>query len=434
MASALPRIAFVDLTFNWPPEGGCWVDLKEVIAGLAKRGFPVKLFTPLYTQYYPRGRIEAPLPFEIEQIPFSRFTYNAFHLRKRFGKAVGNWKPDIVFLGDGYHLKPHLLDLFSREYPTFCRFYAYDVNCLNLHYWLYGENRICDGGFLTDPKRCHRCWHPGRSFPKRLIKLGLGRPDHHPQLHFTQEYANSLAFTKWYQERLPEWLARAEGLIVYNEFIADFFRPYSDKVQIVPSGVDTARFHPSERGESGSSEVPVILVPGRINDELKGFSTVREACEKLRSQGHRFDLRITAAHGMTTPEEWITDLGWTPQDKVPNLYRSADIVIVPSLWVEPFGITTLEAMASGLPVVGSRIGGIAETLVDGVTGIHYSPGNASELAAALEKVLTSPSLRETYGKAGRARAVECYDWEVLVDRHYAEPFSKYPARATTPVP
>ena len=90
----------------------------------------------------------------------------------------------------------------------------------------------------------------------------------------------------------------------------------------------------------------MILVPGRINDELKGFSTVKAACEKLRGEGLEFDLRITAAHGMTTSEEWITDLGWTPQERVPDLYRHADLVIVPSLWVEPFGKIARDDRAS----------------------------------------------------------------------------------------
>jgi len=418
----MPRVAFVDLTFNWPPVGGCWVDLKEVISGLARRGFEVKLFVPVWTDYYPRGRIEGDLPFPVERIHFSRFTFNAYHLRKRFGKAVHDWKPDVVFLGDGYHLKPHLLDRFSKEYPVWCRFYAYDVNCLNLHYWLYGEGRICDGGFMSDPKRCHRCWHPGHSLLKRIGRIGLGLPDRHPEQHFTHEYLASLAFTNWYRKRLPRWLAKANRLVVYNEFIADFFRPFSDRVHVHPSGVDTKKFTPSRNPRNGDK--PVILVPGRVNDELKGFDTVKKACERLREEGLDFEVRITAAFEMRFEEDWIKNLGWVDQDELPGLYQDADIAVVPSLWVEPFGITTLEAMASGLPVVGSRIGGIAETLVDGETGIHFTPGSVDGLAEAFKTLLGSELLRRQYGEAGRRRALEVYDWDVIVDKYYAEPLSQ----------
>lgn len=415
-----PRIAFVDLTFNWPPVGGCWVDFKEICARLSGRGFETKLFTPLWTDYYPRGHIEGDLPFPVERIPFSRFTFNAYHVRKRFGRAVEAWKPDFVFLGDGYHLKPHLLDHFSRRFPTYCRFYAYDVNCLNLHYWLYSEGRVCDGGFLTDPDRCHRCWHPGNSFIKRAAKIALGRPDNHPQLHFSQEYMSSLAFTRWYRRNLPKWLASAEGLVVYNDFTANFFRPLTDRIHIIPSGIDSSRFQP--RPPDAGKRRRILFVPGRVNDELKGFSTVHAACRKLREEGFDFEVRITAAFDMHFEEEWIKNLGWIPQDRVPDLYREVDVAIVPSLWVEPFGITTLEAMASGVPVVGARIGGIAETLVDGETGLHFPSGDAEGLAACLRKLLASPELGAQLGEAGRRRAVEVYDWERVIDRWYLRLF------------
>jgi glycosyltransferase involved in cell wall biosynthesis len=211
-------------------------------------------------------------------------------------------------------------------------------------------------------------------------------------------------------------------LVVYNEFIADFFRPLSDKVEVYPSGVDTKMFTPANTPREHSK--PVIFVPGRVNDELKGFGTVKKACEHLRGKGLDFEVRITAAYDMHFEENWITNLGWVSQEALPALYHSSDIVVVPSLWVEPFGITTLEAMACGLPVIGSRIGGIAETLVDGRTGIHFTAGNEEELAEALERLIQSPDLRREYGQAGRRRAEEVYDWDVLVDKYYAEPFSR----------
>jgi glycosyltransferase involved in cell wall biosynthesis len=63
-------------------------------------------------------------------------------------------------------------------------------------------------------------------------------------------------------------------------------------------------------------------------------------------------------------------------------------------------------------------------LVDGRTGIHFTAGNEEELAKALERLIQSPDLRREYGQAGRRRAEEVYDWDVLVDKYYAEPFSR----------
>jgi glycosyltransferase involved in cell wall biosynthesis len=417
------RIAFVDLTFHWPPSGGCWVDLKEIAAGLMRRGWEVKLFVPVFTDYYPRGHIEGELPFPVEKIHFSKFTFNAYHVRKRMGEAVRAWNPDSVFLGEGYQMKMHLLDHFSKDFPTYCRFYAYEVNCLNLHYWLYDEKRVCDGGFLTDPKRCHRCWNPGFSFPRRLARIAFVKKDrdlqqHFTEEHFTHEYFTTLGFSSWFRKRLPEWLKRAEALIVYNEFTANFFRSFADNVRVIPSGVDTKRFSPPDVEKD--RDRLAILLPGRIHDELKGLATVREACRKLKEEGLDFELRVTAPDWYEFEEDWLVNVGWIPQEDLPALYHDADIVIVPSLWIEPFGITTLEAMASGVPVVGAKIGGIAETLVHGETGLHFEPGNVDDLAEALRHLIKSPELRKEFGYWGRRRAVEVYDWDKIIDTHYAE--------------
>lgn len=418
----LPRIAFVDLTFNWPPVGGCWVDLKETMQRLQARGFDVHLFCPLWTDYYPRGLIESPLPFEWTRLPFSRFTFNAWHVRRRFGKAVRAWQPDLVFLADGYHLKAHLLAEFANDFPTWCRFYAYELLCLNLHYWLYGENRVCDGGALLDPERCHHCWHPGRTIYERLLRIIVGLPDHHPKQHFTHEYLAALAFTKWYRRRLPKWLQQARELIVYNQFIAGLLEPSGAQISVVPGGVDTRLFCPPEKKPVHSR--PVILVPGRINDELKGFETVRQACRKLVDEGFEFEVRITAADEMSSDEPWLSNCGWIDQADMPDLYREADIVIVPSLWVEPFGLTAVEAMACGVPVVGARIGGIAESVVHEQTGLHFTAGNASELADCLRRLLQNPELGKQLGERGRKRCEELFDWDALVDRVYLPRFEK----------
>ena len=145
-------------------------------------------------------------------------------------------------------------------------------------------------------------------------------------------------------------------------------------------------------------------------------------CQRLYQMGYDFEVRITTTCEIPTHDPWIHNLGWVSQDRVPSLYQEADIVIVPSIWVEPFGITTLEAMSSGLPVVGSRIGGIAETIVHGQSGLHFEPGNSEQLCALLRGLLESSDLRHRLGEEARRRAVEQYDWDQVVDRHYIQPF------------
>jgi glycosyltransferase involved in cell wall biosynthesis len=95
---------------------------------------------------------------------------------------------------------------------------------------------------------------------------------------------------------------------------------------------------------------------------------------------------------------------------VPALMRSADAVVcVP--WYEPFGIVPLEAMACGVPAVVSSVGGLVDSVVDGVTGLHVPPRHPERLAAALRHLLADPARRRSLGAAGIVRARSRYGWD-----------------------
>ena len=97
---------------------------------------------------------------------------------------------------------------------------------------------------------------------------------------------------------------------------------------------------------------------------------------------------------------------------VPAVIRSADVVAcVP--WYEPFGIVPLEAMACGVPVVASAVGGLVDTVVDGRTGLHVPPRRPREVARALRALLDDPELRRSMGAAGLRRARGRYSWDTV---------------------
>jgi D-inositol-3-phosphate glycosyltransferase len=99
---------------------------------------------------------------------------------------------------------------------------------------------------------------------------------------------------------------------------------------------------------------------------------------------------------------------------VPALLRSADAVVcVP--WYEPFGIVPLEAMACGVPVVVSAVGGLVDSVVDGVTGVHVPPRRPDRLAEALRGLLSQPERRAAFGAAGIKRANSRYGWDRVAD-------------------
>ncbi len=412
----MARIAFVDLLFNWPPAGGSWVDVREVALRLARAGHCVELFVPRFQKYYPRGRVDEDPGFPVHGIPCNRFTYNVYTLGRRLTRALEAFAPDAVFLCDGYFMKGALLPYLTR-WPLVLRFYAYELLCYNLHYYLYDEGRVCDGNFIEDAARCHACWYRTPKVAIRhLLDILTGAPDRHPALHFSQEYFFSLAFTRSYRKRLKDWIGRAAAVVTYNPFIRGMLSPYNRNVLQIPSGVDTSRFFPAQ--EPSRDSLPVILMSGRVNDALKGFPTVRQACDRLWEQGRRFRLLITEQFPVDGEAPYLEKLGWLDQNQLPELYRRCDISLTPSIWVEPFGITALESMASGLPVIASRIGGLETSVVDGQTGFLIEPGDSAAMAETLARLLDDPALRQRLGAAGRKRAEEVFNWNVIVRDHY----------------
>jgi glycosyltransferase involved in cell wall biosynthesis len=106
-------------------------------------------------------------------------------------------------------------------------------------------------------------------------------------------------------------------------------------------------------------------------------------------------------------ERRIDFRGGIDRDAVPRLLRSADLVIsVP--WYEPFGIVPVEAMACGVPVVASAVGGQIDTVLDGVTGVHVPPRDPAGLARALRMLLDDARLRRRLGEAAARRARDKY--------------------------
>jgi len=201
------------------------------------------------------------------------------------------------------------------------------------------------------------------------------------------------------------------------------------RVTVVPCGVDLARFTPDGRAEprdrrpDGGAPPPRIVAVARLV-ERKGVGDAVEALAELP------DAELVVAGGParrdldTDPEvrrlravaqrhgvaDRVDFRGRVAREQLPSLFRSADAAVcVP--WYEPFGIVPLEAMACGVPVVAASVGGLIDTVVDGVTGVHVPPRDPRRLAQALSDLLADPSRRRTLGAAGARRTRERYGWE-----------------------
>jgi len=200
----------------------------------------------------------------------------------------------------------------------------------------------------------------------------------------------------------------------------------AESLQVVPCGVDlrlfreTASAGPDDRWWNGGGRV---LSLGRLV-ERKGVGTLIEALRGLPEAevvvaggpaGDQFGTdpevrRLRAEAERYGVADRVRLIGPVAREVVPQLLRSAEVVVC-TPWYEPFGIVPLEAMACGRPVVAAAVGGMLDTVVDGVTGLHVPPRDPDALAVALRDLLADPVGRAEMGRAGLRRVADRYSWE-----------------------
>ena len=195
------------------------------------------------------------------------------------------------------------------------------------------------------------------------------------------------------------------------------------QISVVPCGVDLALFTPDGPAEPRGAASHRLVVVTRLV-ERKGVGNVITALaqipdaelvvaggpERAALRNDPEARRLLALARTTGVSDRVELRGRVERDRLPALLRSADVVVcVP--WYEPFGIVPLEAMACGVPVVASSVGGLIDTVVDGVTGLHVPPRRPDRVADAVRRLLDDPSLRATLGENGVERARGRYSWD-----------------------
>lgn len=242
-------------------------------------------------------------------------------------------------------------------------------------------------------------------------------------------------------EREPRYRIAGEGVVARaadriiaasegeREMLVERYGASAGRISVVPCGVDTEKFQPQDRDAAKvllglDTKLPVLLFVGRI-EALKGIDVLIRAAAQLEG---RFQLVVVGGDEKDSGrranlETLATELGVrgkvvfldaVPHDELPLVYNAADICVMPSYY-ESFGLVALEAMACGVPVVASRVGGLKETVQDGRTG-YLVPWRCPEpFAERLDLLLTNEPLRANLGEEAR-RVAQGFRWSAVAEQ------------------
>jgi glycosyltransferase involved in cell wall biosynthesis len=223
------------------------------------------------------------------------------------------------------------------------------------------------------------------------------------------------------------YINKASLITAVSRAAAKFIEHFTKgkEIVVVPNGVDVERFMIITGETISLLEEPIILYVGRLAYR-KGLHVLVRAMPLVLKEIPNTQLLIVGEGYMDrflrtlikslNLEENVKMLRFIPDEKLPELYASSHLFVLPSLYCESFGITLLEAMASGRPIIASSVGGIPEVVEDGVTGLLFRRGNVQELADKIIRVLNDNKLAQTLAFNARKLVKERYSWAVIANK------------------
>ncbi len=254
---------------------------------------------------------------------------------------------------------------------------------------------------------------------KRAHALALWLPRGQPRPRYVvtrrMDYAEPRT---WYARHL--YNRRVDGVVAISRRIIDVLIAAGvkrEKIRWIPSGIEPEKFAAVGRRPDASKAGTVIGSLAAL-ETRKGHGYLLAAAALLKARGLGLEYRIAGdgpLRGTLEAESRRLGLGDDVRflgfiDDPAEFFSGIDVFAMPSLY-EGLGVAALEAMAAGKPVVATRVGGLGESVLDGVTGILVSSGDADALAQALAKLAGSPDLAQSMGRRGRARAREVFSLE-----------------------
>jgi glycosyltransferase involved in cell wall biosynthesis len=401
------RILFLTNFYLVHGSGGEEQSCQQVVEGLKQRGHTTLVLTSMHgTNNVP---VEADgtyrsLYLEVDLVPW-RHSITFFTKRKArekhnlqcFERVLEQFEPDIVFIWGMWNLPKSLAVLAEATYPdkVIYRFATYWPTLPSAHefYWRA----------------------PGRKWYSRIPKRVLG--------HF------ALAMLAKEVQQYPLTFKHAICVSAASrDILVNAGIPISN-ARIIYTGLHVKKFLNGEQHQRGYDDRSFnLLYAGRLASD-KGIETAIEAMTKLVFGQGQWEIRLSLAGSGSTEYEnhlrclvnqagltdYVSFLGWVPPEEMPGLLRKFDVLLLPSIWPEPFARVLLEGMISGLVVVATPTGGTPEIVMDGENGLLFTPGNPEDLAQKIARLVDDPESRRKLAEAGKQTIMERFIITIMMD-------------------
>ncbi|MFO7662800.1 MAG: glycosyltransferase [Chloroflexota bacterium] len=353
--------------------------------------------------------------------------------------------PDVVKYGPGVRVinvkvgPPRFLlkdDLWPLM-PSFCKAILHFAASESLRYDIIHGNFWMSGWVAAQLRR-------SLNIPAVQIFHAMGLTKRRHQGHADTSPEERIEVERYIVRQLDRFIAQCPA--EKEELVQGYDAP-TRRIALIPSAVNVERFRPLPRQAARAllglpSDDFIVTYVGRMvrrKDVRNVVRAVARLMERQRDDAALPAVRLLIVGGetaeparSTTPEIGaLQDLGqelgiadrliFTGARPPEELYRyyCAGNVSVSTPWYEPFGLTPLEAMACGRPVIGSAVGGIAYTIQDEVTGYHVPPRDPEALADRLQCLMSNDSLQRQMGHAARRRVEQEFTWPTVARRTLA---------------
>lgn len=350
---------------RWTRDGGVSAHVQTSAAVLARHGLDVRVLA---------ARIES--SEEIPGVTVYRCP-DLFHpevpMAARIGDAL-SFGPDVIHLHQVD--LPDVIQEMRISAPVVISAHVYSACTSGVYYFRPGHE-------------CTRAHGPGCVF--NLLARGCAHTRNLKSL--PGRYAGA--------SRRAEALASADLVVAYSSSVDRHLATNGlMRRRIVPFPATTVA-----KPGSGHATRRRVVFAGRIVHQ-KGVAVLIRAAREVDGEfvicgdGRQLEAmrRLARSAGV---ERRVSFKGWLSAEQLMEEFANASVVVVPSLWPEPFGLVGIEALATGRPVIASATGGIEDWLDDGVSGLCVKPGDSHALAQALNELLADPDRQRAMGAAGR---------------------------------